>query len=135
MLAHSLNDPLDFKTFAVKSFHKQYSLLKWESECILVNESSSSILKQCSRAEVTMNQITSVFPCLTHSSTLSESIVVGVFGISSAVQKKVGGICRSQQRAVLKWHTAQTKTLSRFLEKDRLRQTTFYSKYSACLNG
>lgn len=63
-----------------------------------------------------MDQI-SVFHCLTHSScTLSESIVLGVFGISSAVQTKVGGICGSQQRAVLKWHTAQTKTLSRFLE-------------------
>lgn len=41
---------------------------------------------------------------------------------------------RDQQRAVLKWHTAQTKTLSRFLQTDRLRQTTFFSKYSACLN-
>jgi len=93
-----------------------------------------------------MDQITSTFHCLTHSSTLSESIVLGVFGISSAVQKKVEGICGSQQRPVLMWYTAQTKTLSRFLEivyvqeemeyeKYTFTQTTFYTKYSVCLKG
>lgn len=76
---------------------------------------SSGILKNCSRAEVTMDQIVSASPCLTVSSALRESILVGVFGGSSAVQKKVGGVQyagASRERHKQK----HSKTLLRSLE-------------------
>ncbi len=56
------------------------------------SELSSGTLKNCSRADVTMDQIVSASPRLTVSSTLRGSILGGVFGVSSAVQRKVGGI-------------------------------------------